>query len=262
MDEQDLRSRYRAGLEITREAGVLALDYFRGRGKLTVERKGLQDFVSVADKKTEDLIVERMSAAFSDDSILGEEGGLRQRGPLLWVIDPIDGTANFLRGVGHWCVSLGLIADGKAMAGFLYNPVTDELFSAHAGGGAFLNGERIAVSAVTDIADSSLGTGFAHRLPLEPYVRDMAAMLKAGVDCRTFGSGALDFALVAAGRLDAAYYRHINLWDVAGGLAIVAEAGGRVSDFLAGKAVMTEGNAVLAATPALYEPLRAMLLDG
>ena len=259
MDEQELRSRYRAGLDITREAGALALDYFRGRGKLAIERKGLQDFVSVADKKTEDLIVERMSAAFPDDSFLGEEGGLRKKGPLLWVIDPIDGTSNFLRGVGHWCVSLGLIADGKAVIGFLYNPVTDELFSSYAGGGAHLNGERIGVSTVSDLADSSLGTGFAHRLPLGPYVRDMEALLKAGVDCRTFGSGALDFALVAAGRLDAAYYRHINLWDVAGGLAIVAEAGGRVSDFLAGDA-MTEGNAVLAATPALYEPLRAMLL--
>ncbi len=260
MDDKDVQARYRAGLEITREAGALALDYFRRRATLPIEHKGRQDFVSEADKKTEDLIVARLGAAFGEDSVLGEEGGLRQKGPALWVIDPIDGTSNFLRGIPHWCVSVGLVADGRAVAGFLYNPVTDELFSAHAGGGAFLNGEPIRVSGATDIAQSSLGMGYAHRLPLAPYIAEMNTSLAGGCDVRTLGSGALDLGFVAAGRLDATFYRHINLWDVAGGMAIVAEAGGTVSDFLGGEG-MREGNAILVATPALYAPLHRMFFE-
>ena len=260
MDIEDLQARYRAGLEITREAGALALDYYRRRGSLPIEHKGRQDFVSVADKKTEDLIVERLAAAFGDDSVLGEEGGLRQKGPALWVIDPIDGTANFLRGIPHWCVSVGLVVDGKAVAGFLHNPVTDELFSAHAGGGAFLNGEAIAVSGADEITQSNLGMGYAHRLPLAPYIAEMNTSLAGGCDVRTLGSGALDVGFVAAGRLDATFYRHINLWDVAGGLAIALEAGATASDFLGGEG-MTKGNAILVSTPALYAPLHAMFLE-
>jgi len=260
VDKQDLEARYRAGLDITREAGALALDYFRRRGSLPIEHKGRQDFVSEADKKTEDLIVERLGAAFGDDSVLGEEGGLRRKGEALWVIDPIDGTANFLRGIPHWCVSVGLVAEGRAVAGFLYNPVTEELFSAHAGGGARLNGEPITVSGATDITQSNLGMGYAHRLPLAPYIAEMNASLGGGCDVRTLGSGALDLGFVAAGRLDATFYRHINLWDVAGGMAIAAEAGATVSDFLGGEG-MTEGNAILVATPALYDPLHHMFFE-
>ncbi len=259
METTDLLARHRAGLDIVREAGALALDYYRRRASLPIERKGLQDFVSDADKKTEDLIVERLSRLFPDDSILGEEGGLRQRGPRLWVIDPIDGTANFLRGIPHWCVSVGMIAEGRAVIGLLFNPVTGEMFSAHAGGGAYLGDEPITVSGLADLGASSIGMGYAHRLPLAPYVAEMEAALRAGIDCRTLGSGALDIGFVAAGRLDATYYGHINLWDVAGGLAILAEAGGIASDFMAGDAA-TNGNELLVATPALYEPLRAMLL--
>ena len=261
MNKTDLEARYRAGLDITREAGALALDYYRRRGELPIEHKGRQDFVSVADKKTEDLIVERLAVSFGDDSVLGEEGGLRQKGEALWVIDPIDGTANFLRGIPHWCVSVGLIAGGKAVAGFLYNPVTDELFSAHAGGGALLNGAPIKVSAVTEITQSNLALGYAHRLPLPPYISEMNHSLGGGIDVRTLGSGALDIGFVAAGRLDAAFYRHINLWDVAGGMAIAAEAGATVSDFLGGEG-MSKGNSILVTTPALYDPLHRMFFAG
>jgi myo-inositol-1(or 4)-monophosphatase len=259
VDNNDLSARYRAGLDIVREAGALALDYYRRRASLPIERKGLQDFVSEADKKTEDLIVARLAGLFPDDSVLGEEGGLRQKGAVLWVIDPIDGTANFLRGIPHWCVSVGVIADRKAVLGFLLNPVTGELFSSLAGGGAFLNDDPIRVSGITDLAQANMGMGFAHRLPLAPYIAEMNAALGAGIDCRTLGSGALDLGFVAAGRLDATYYGHINLWDVAGGLAILAEAGGIASDFMTGDAAR-DGNELLVATPALYEPLRKMLL--
>ena len=180
MDNRDLLPRHRAGLDITREAGAFALDYYRRRASLPIERKGLQDFVSVADKETEELIVGKLSALFPDDSFLGEEGGLRQKGPLLWVIDPIDGTANFLRGIHHWCVSVGLIADGKSVLGFIYDPVMDEMFSAFAGGGAFLNGERIKVSGVTDLGEAR----DQRRLQLPAACRAACQDVEALLDCR------------------------------------------------------------------------------
>lgn len=257
MDNKDLIPRHRAGLDIAREAGAFALDYYRRRASLPVERKGLQDFVSVADKETEEMIVRKLSKAFPDDSFLGEEGGLRQKGPLLWVIDPIDGTANFLRGIHHWCVSVGLIAGGRSVLGFIYDPVMDEMFSAMAGDGAFLNGEPIRVSGETDLREARVSVGFSYRRPPAPHVRDVGALLAAGSEYSRLGSGALGLAYTAAGRFDGYYERHINLWDVAAGLAIVAEAGGMASDFMAGNA-MTEGNELLVATPALFEPLRRM----
>lgn len=257
METSDLLARHRAGLDITREAGAFARDYYLRRASLPVERKGLQDYVSEADKKTEDLIVRKLAKAFPEDSFLGEEGGLRRKGPLLWVIDPIDGTANFLRGIHHWCVSLGLVADGKAVLGFVYDPVYDEMFSAALGGGAFLNGEPIKVSGETDLAQAKVGIGYSYRRPVGPHVGDIEAVLGVGCEYCRLGSGALGLAYTAAGRLDGYFERHINLWDVAGGLPIIAEAGGRANDFMTGD-YATEGNELLVATPALYDPLRKL----
>lgn len=261
METTDLLARHRAGLDITREAGRFALDYYRRRASLPIERKGLQDYVSEADKKTEDLIVRELAGAFPDDSFLGEEGGFRQKGPLLWVIDPIDGTANFLRGVHHWCVSVGLIADGRSVLGFLYDPVNEEMFSAALGGGAFLNGEPIRVSGETDLGRARIGIGYSYRRPVGPHVQDIEAVLSVGCEYCRLGSGALGLAYTAAGRLDGYFERHINLWDVAGGLPILAEAGGICSDFMTGNYV-TEGNELLVATPGLYEPLRHLFDRG
>jgi myo-inositol-1(or 4)-monophosphatase len=261
VETSDLLARHRAGLDITREAGAFALDYYRRRASLTIERKGLQDYVTEADKKTEELIVRELGKAFPDDSFLGEEGGFLQKGPLLWVIDPIDGTANFVRGIHHWCVSVGLVADGKAVLGFLYDPVNDEMFSASAGGGAFLNGDPIKVSGGTDLSEAKIGIGYSYRRPVAPHVQDIEAILGAGCEYCRLGSGALGLAYTAAGRLDAYFERHINLWDVAGGLPILAEAGGTSSDFMTGNYV-AEGNELLVATPGLYEPLRRMFDRG
>ncbi|HET7717040.1 MAG TPA: inositol monophosphatase family protein [Bauldia sp.] len=258
MEDQDLLPRHRAGLAVTREAGALALDYYRRRGSLPVERKGLQDFVSEADKKTEELIVRKLSEVFPEDSFLGEEGGFLRKGPFVWVIDPIDGTTNFLRGIHHWCVSVGLIADGRSVLGFLYDPVADEMFSASAGGGAFLNGVPVTVSGETDLSQARIGIGFSYRRPVAPHVRDIEAVLDAGCEYCRLGSGALGLAYTAAGRLDGYYERHINLWDVAGGLVIATEAGATVSDFMAADNAMTEGNELFVATPALFDPLRRL----
>lgn len=258
MDRYDLEERYRVALAATREAGALAADFYRRRATLPVERKGLQDLVSEADRATEELIVATLSRSFPEDSFLGEEGGLRQRGPMLWVIDPIDGTANFLRGIPHWCVSLGLIVDNRATIGFLYDPIADEMFSARQGHGAFLNDEAIRVTGESDLKQARIGLGFSYRRPVAPHARDIEALLNAGCEYSRLGSGALGLAYTAAGRLDGYFERHINLWDVAAGLVIVAEAGGRISDFMAPD-VIAAGNEILGATPALYDPLRSLL---
>ena len=260
MDQQALEERHRIAMSVTREAGALAADFYHRRASLPVERKGLQDLVSEADRTTEDLIVAALSRNFPGDSFLGEEGGLRKKGPMLWVIDPIDGTANFLRGIPHWCVSLGLVFENQAVLGFLYDPIADEMFSASKGRGAFLNEEAIAVSGETDLRQARVGLGFSYRRPVSPHARDVKALLDAGCEYSRLGSGALGLAYTAAGRLDGYFERHINLWDVAAGLAIVGEAGGRTNDFFSAD-VVAAGNEILATTPALFDPLRK-LLDG
>lgn len=256
--EDEFEERCRVALAVTRDAGTLAADFYRRRAELAVERKGLQDLVSEADRAAEASMVAALSRSFPNDSILGEEGGLRQRGPLMWVIDPIDGTANFLRGIPFWCVSLGLIDGNRSVAGFLYDPIADEMFSARRGHGALLNGRPIAVSGESDLKQARVGLGFSYRRPVAPHARDVEALLDAGCEYSRLGSGALGLAYTAAGRLDGYFERHINLWDVAAGLAIVAEAGGRISDFMTPD-VVASGNEILAATPALYDPLRRLL---
>jgi len=257
LDQQELEERRRTALLVTREAGALAADFYRQRATLLVERKGLQDLVSEADRATEELIVAALSRDFPNDSFLGEEGGLRQRGPMLWVIDPIDGTANFLRGIPHWCVSLGLMVGNEAVIGFLYDPIANEMFSASRGHGAFLNGEAIKVSGESDLRQARIGLGFSYRRPVAPHARDVETLLDAGCEYSRLGSGALGLAYTAAGRFDGYFERHINLWDVAAGLVIVDEAGGRTNDFLTAD-VITAGNEILATTPALFDPLRSL----
>src|SRR6185437_13841163 len=141
MDQNDLGLRYRFAQGVVREAGQVALDRYRRREDLTIERKGRQDFVSQADRECEEFVVGALLQAFPDDAVLGEEGGAQNEGgAATWIIDPIDGTSNFIAGIPIWCVSLGLVIGGKSVVGIIYNPVTDELYTAREGAGAFLNG--------------------------------------------------------------------------------------------------------------------------
>jgi myo-inositol-1(or 4)-monophosphatase len=258
VQSEELERRARIGLAAVREAGELAASSYRRRSELSVEAKGEQDLVSEADRACEDLIVQRLTKEFPQDSFIGEERGVIERGPATWVIDPIDGTANFLRGISHWCVSIGLVVDRKAMIGFVFDPIAGELFSAVSGKGAFLNGQPIKVSGETDIRRARVGLGFSYRRPVAPHAHDVEVLLDARCEYSRLGSGALGMAYVAAGRFDGYWERHINAWDVAAGLAIVVEAGGRTNDFFAGDA-MKVGNEVLAVTPALFGPLSDLI---
>ena len=257
MDRHAIEERHRAGLAAAREAGRFAAGYYGRRASLPVEHKGLQDFVTEADRATEEMIVATLGRSFRTPSFLGEEGGRRKEGSLLWVIDPIDGTANFVRGVDHWCDSIGLMVDGVPVLGFIYDPIADEMYSAAAGGGAFMNGAPIRVSGASRVADALIEIGFSFRRPVAQHVKDAELVLDAGCEYRRFGSGALGLAYTAIGRIDGYFERHINLWDVAAGLVIVSEAGGRMNDFLAGNAI-AEGSEILATTPALFEPLQRL----
>jgi myo-inositol-1(or 4)-monophosphatase len=255
---QEISERVRLADTVIRDAGALAADFYHRRAALSIERKGVQDFVSEADRACEKLIVAALTDHFPEDGFLGEESGLRSGGNLIWVVDPIDGTDNFLRGIPFWCVSIGLVADRQALLGYIYNPVTEELFSAVKGGGAFLNGEAIRVSDTADVERARICLGFSYRRPVAPHARVVKALLDAHCEYSRLGSGALGVAYTAAGRFDAYWEHHINAWDVAAGLAIVSEAGGVTNDFLAGDG-MQRGNEIFASTPALAPKLRAII---
>ena len=185
----DLKRRSQVVTAVIREAGEMAARYYAQRRTLKIESKGVQDLVSEADKACEELIVSRLSTAFPDDSILGEEGGLRKKGNLTWVIDPIDGTANFVRGINHWCISVGLLSGDSAVLGLILDPNADELFAAAKGLGATLNGEPIRISGQTNISEARVGLGFSYRRPVGPHARDVEALLNAHCEYSRLGSG-------------------------------------------------------------------------
>jgi len=255
----NLKQRREAAEAVIREAGTLAADYFARRSSLSIDHKGAQDLVSEADRASEALIVGRLSEAFPDDGFLGEEGSSKRLdAEAVWVIDPIDGTRNFLTGVPFWCISIGLVVGGRAALGLIYHPAEDELFTAAAGEGAFANGTPIKASGETDFQKARICVGFNHQQPAVKHCRVLEALLTAGCEYCRLGSGALGLAYTAAGRFDGYWEAHLNSWDAAAGLVLVAEAGGYVNDFLADDG-LRRGNRILAATPALVEPLKPLV---
>ncbi|MGI9485787.1 MAG: inositol monophosphatase family protein [Geminicoccaceae bacterium] len=259
MTPQDLDIRLKTAAAITRDAGKLALDFFHRRDQLEIEHKGMQDLVSLADRQTEDVIRAGLSQAFPDDAIIGEEGGTEAAaaaGPL-WIIDPIDGTMNFLRGVPYWSVAVALVVDGQLMMGITYDPVHDELYTARRGGGAFRNGQAIRVSGTDDPRHAVIGATFSFKMSVDAYGSLLTTILKAGSDHRRLGSTALMMAHVSDGRLDACATLMCNSWDVIGGLMLVEEAGGVASDFQDG-AALDEPNRCYGSTPGLANHVKSL----
>jgi myo-inositol-1(or 4)-monophosphatase len=257
MEPAELDNRLRVAEAVVRAAGRVAADQFARRELLHVDRKGAQDLVSDADRACEDLIVAELGRLFPQDGFLGEERGSQNAGAeAVWIIDPIDGTHNFLTGIPFWCVSVGLVTAGELVLGIIYHPVAAELYSARRGGGAFLNGQPIKVSGENDLRRARICVGFSYRRPVEDHTRVVNALLLEGCEYLRLGSGALGLAYTAAGRFDGYWERHINSWDAAAGLVLVREAGGWTNDFLA-EGGLTNGNEILAATPDLVEPLKA-----
>jgi myo-inositol-1(or 4)-monophosphatase len=260
MTDRDLDLRLFTARAVAREAGKLAFEYFSRRAQLQVELKGMQDLVSAADRAVEDLMRTRLSGAWPDDDLLGEEGGGAAPGPGagLWVIDPIDGTANFLRGMPYWSVALAYVRNERVEIGVTYDPVHDELFSAQRGGGAHCNHAPMHVSRCTDPQRGIIGSTFTFKMGIERYLALLEGILRAGSDHRRMGSTALMMCHVADGRLDACVTGYCNSWDVIGGLLLVEEAGGVTSDFIAENGLLAAGRA-LACSPGLQAPLRQLI---
>lgn len=216
--------------EIAQQAGALLLNYFDRR--VGFELKGEFDLVTEADHASEGLIVERLRARFPTHAIVAEEGrGAQASSPYCWYVDPLDGTTNFAHGFPVFCVSLGLAREGELICGVIYDPLRQELFEAERGAGARLNGRKIQVSGVARLADSLVATGFPSRkrhMDVNVHFYYQVGMLTHGV--RRAGSAALDLAYVACGRLDGFWEFGLNPWDVAAGLLLVEEAGGKVTD--------------------------------
>ena len=219
---------------MAREAGSLLMGYFREHVK--IEYKGDVDLVTVADRKSEALILERIRGQFPSHDVMGEEGTRIETGSeYKWYVDPLDGTTNFAHGYPVFCVSLGVERLGKRVAAVIYDPTRDEMFSAELGSGARLNGKEIHVSATANLGECLIGTGFpSQKRNKNPniYFYHQLTLRTHGV--RRAGSAALDLCNVASGRYDGFWEFNLNPWDTAAGVLIVEEAGGKVTDFSGG----------------------------
>ena len=244
---------------VAREAGEMAASA-RDRASGVSTKSTGTDMVTEHDRASERLIVARIEEQRPDDSIVGEEGADRL-GPsgIRWLVDPIDGTTNFLYGLPGWAVSIAAVDDDGTLAGAVYVPATHELFSAGRGEGATCNGEPIRCSATTDVAQALVATGFSYRPERRRTQAERVARVIPQIrDIRRLGAASVDLCHVAAGRVDAYYEEHLGPWDLAAGELIAREAGCRTGDFRGGAAHAAE---VLVATPALFDAIAALIRD-
>jgi myo-inositol-1(or 4)-monophosphatase len=240
--------------QIAREAGTLLMSYFHQHIK--IEYKGEADLVTIADRASEKLIRERIRSLWPAHDILGEEEGLIDTGSdYRWYVDPLDGTTNFAHGFPVFCVSLALEHQGRRIAGVVYDPTRQEMFTAEQGSGAYLNQEPIRVSPTAQLAEALVATGFpSHKRHKNPniYFYHQITLRTHGV--RRAGSAALDLCYVASGRLDGFWEFNLNPWDTAAGVLLVEEAGGRVTDFQ-GEAFQIDSRETLASNGQLHGAL-------
>jgi myo-inositol-1(or 4)-monophosphatase len=232
--------------------------------QLQVSVKGPGEFVSTADLKAERTLKAELSRARPGYGLLFEESGASDGSDPhhRWIVDPLDGTTNFLHGIPHFAISIGLERDGDIIAGVVYEPTRDEMFWAEKGAGAYLNDRRLRVSARRRLEDALIGTGipFRDRGDHPTYLATLARVMAATSGVRRMGAAALDLAYVAAGRLDGFWEFGLFPWDIAAGMLLVREAGGFVSDLAGGQTMLTSGD-VLAASSALHLPLAALIRD-
>jgi myo-inositol-1(or 4)-monophosphatase len=229
---------------------------------LQVSRKGPADFVSTADERVERTLFEALSEARPRFGFLMEERGTIEGADKSqrWIVDPLDGTSNFLHGLTHFAISIALEREGQLVAGVVFAPLLDEMFMAERGQGAWLNGKRLRVSARKNLADALIATGipFRGRPGHDTFAAELKALMPEVAGIRRFGVASLDLAYVAAGRFDGFWERNLQPWDVAAGIVLVREAGGYVSEIGGGKNALT-GGSILAANPALHGTLSHIL---
>jgi myo-inositol-1(or 4)-monophosphatase len=231
---------------------------------LQVSLKGPANFVSSADRRAEEILRTELAKARPGYGFLGEETGLQEGADKthVWIVDPLDGTTNFLHGIPQFAVSIGLERDGTIVAAVVYNPANEELFIAERGKGAFMNDQRMRVAARRRLADAVVACGLPHlgRPALPLFRQEFAAVQEKVAGLRRFGAAALDLAWVAAGRLDAYWERDLSPWDMASGLLLVREAGGFVTDLDGGDAIFAK-HCVIAGNEAMHRELLAILKE-
>jgi myo-inositol-1(or 4)-monophosphatase len=250
-----------------RDAGNIILRNIDKLDRLKIEVKAQNDFVTQVDIKAEEVILEVLQKAYPDHGILAEESGaFNEDSEYKWIIDPLDGTTNFLHGFPQYAVSIGLQHRGRMEVAVVFDPIKNELFSASRGDGAQLNGKRIRVTDQKGIRGSLLGTGFPFKQPqhLDTYMETFKAVHPQAAGIRRAGSAALDLAYVAAGRLDGFWEIGLNAWDMAAGVLLIREAGGIVTDFSGEGNYLETGNVIAAGArtyPALYDAIKPHLTD-
>ncbi|MFC0278808.1 inositol monophosphatase family protein [Falsigemmobacter intermedius] len=246
-------------IKAARKAGRSLVKDFREVENLQVSSKGPGDFVSKADREAERIIKEELLGARPTYGWLGEEtGGQDGADPTRrWIVDPLDGTTNFLHGLPHWSVSIALEHKGEIVSAVVFDPAKDEMFVAEKGAGAWLNDtRRIRVSGRNKMIESIFATGvpFGGVGPLPATLQDLARLMPVCAGVRRYGSAALDLAYVAAGRYEGYWERNLNAWDIAAGLLIVKEAGGMVAPVREGDSILEKGS-LIAANSEMFDPL-------
>ena len=236
--------RLRFAVAVAREAGALAQQIRQDLG--TITSKDPLDFCTEGDRAVEAMVRSRVAKQYNEP-VLGEEDG-GEPAARLWVVDPIDGTSNYIQGSPRWCVSLAYVADGRVQLGVIAAPVEQRLFMAEHGAGAFLNDAPIRVSGLRTGTAPIIEAGWSTRRPIESYSVLIQRLIAGRMEFRRHGSGALGMADVAAGLNDGYVELHINAWDVLAGIVLVQEAGGWVSDYLANDGIR-KGNPIIACTP-------------
>lgn len=234
-------------IRAARSAGTLIVRSLPHVEHLEVTTKGRNDFVSDVDRLAEQEIINTIRKAYPEHAILAEESGLSGNDGTVWVIDPLDGTTNFLHGFPHYCISIAIMVKGKVEHGVIYDPLREELFTASRGAGAQMNDRRLRVTKRKDLKSSLLATGFPFKYPqhFDAYLQTFNAIFPKVSDIRRAGSAALDLAYVAAGRLDGYWEIGLEKWDLAAGVLLIEEAGGVVSDFAGGDDYFQRGNIVV-----------------
>jgi myo-inositol-1(or 4)-monophosphatase len=250
-----------------REAGRVLLGHWQpsGRSELEIERKARNDLVSRADREAEHAALEVVTAQFPDHRIVAEEGGASSAGAdseYEWLIDPLDGTTNFLQGLPIWSVSVACRQRRRLVAAVVLEPLAGNLFAAAAGSGATWNGSPMRVSANTEVGDAFLATGFPFRVhqAIEPFLKVFQDVFLEVRAIRRCGSAALDLAYVAAGIYDGFFEFRLSAWDLAAGVLLIEEAGGTVSDLDGGRGMLEGGN-VVGGTPGVHGDLLAVVAE-
>ena len=260
-------------IKAARAGGSVLLRNMHKLDALNVVEKQRMDYASEVDGLAEEAIVKELRKAGPDYAVLGEEGGHQparggKKAKFTWVIDPLDGTSNYLRGIPHWCVSIALVDNGEPVHGVVFDPLRNELFVASKGSGAVLDDRRLRVAERRDLEGALLCTGFPprERARARPQLDCLNALLETAEDVRRTGSAALDLAYVACGRFDGYFEAGVQPWDIAAGVLLVREAGGRVCDFR-GAALSrmdiaeARGRQVVAGNVKLVEPLQKTIVS-